>query len=133
MGTRATGGGWRIQRRLEGELSVSDGLLLYCEGFEPDLVHSGACTGRYDGGCCGVMLTLKVLWPSPPVPTMSVVVAVVVAGEKEKCGGPGGVRFKGKADADGGAMAAGPLLPACLDTPPTLPPDQRSSAAARSS
>ena len=54
----------------------------YCEGFEPDLVHSGTRTGRYDGGCYDVVLTLKVSWPSPPVPTMSVVVEVVVAGER---------------------------------------------------
>ena len=53
-----------------------------CEGFEPDLVHSGICTGRYDGGCYDVVLTLKVSWPSPPVSTMLVVVEVVVAGER---------------------------------------------------
>ena len=50
----------------------------YCcavEGFEPDLVHSGTRTARY-------VLTLKVSWPSPPVPTMSVVGEVVVAGER---------------------------------------------------
>ena len=145
VGTRATGGGRRIRRRLRGEVGVSGALLLYCKVFEPDLVHSGTRTGRYDGGCCGVVLPLKVSWPSPPVSTKSVVVAVVVAGEKEKCGGP--AVFGSKVRRMRISVVIGwtearwrpgrCCLPACYAAdarrrPPTLPPDQRSSPVIRS-
>ena len=136
-GTRATGGGRRIRRRLRGEVGVSGALLLYCEVFEPDLGHSGTRTGRYDGGCCDVVLPLKVSWPPPPVSTK----LVVVAGEKEKCGGPavfGSKARRMRISVVIGWTEARWAVVACLPaTPPTHDADRRlyhlTSAAARSS